>query len=466
MDDDMIQILGFLAGPLAWVMRLLYGLIQNYGWTIIVITFILRLLMFPLTMMQQKSQARMSAYQPMIQEIQKKWANDKNRQNQEVMKFQEENNIKMSAGCLPMVVNMIVLFSLIVVIQSPLTHMLQVDEAEVNKGIQIVQAMDPESRIAENTYTQQSILIGEIIENPNAFIEGIEVEGAEVDAEKVAMDPSVVEQIRNFKFDFLGLNLAEVPKLGFNTSMILPILSILTMFAQQFITIKTSGQNQMGGQMWVMTIVMGLFFGWYAFTVPVGFSLYYTASNVVMTLQQFLVKRIYDPGKIKQQIIDEIEEKKKAKKAKKKVAIKDESGQTVTKEVSDAELVKIRLAKARQLDEERYGGEASAEEEEKAEKARKADKEKYAAKKEDGGGEDVIEIEEVTAKEETEEADAAEEDAGKEKTQPEATKSNAKPGRRKRAKQNKQSRDAQDDEGPSFAEQERAAEAKQPEEGE
>lgn len=454
----MMQILGFLATPLAFVMRLLYGFLQNYGWTIIVTTIILRLLMFPLTMMQQKNQARMSAFQPMIQEIQKKWANDKNRQNQEVMKFQEEHNIKMTAGCLPMVVNMVVLFSLIVVIQAPLNYMLKVPAEEIGYGVQIVEYYNPESKISENAYTKESILIGEITENPEIFIKGFEDDAT---GEVVAMDPDVVKEIENFNFEFLGLNLAITPTFAFNVYLILPILSVLTMFASQFIIMKTSGQNQMGGQMWIMTIVMGLFFGWYAFTVPVGFSLYYTASNVVMTLQQLLVRRIYNPEDIKQQIMDEIEEKRKAKKAKKQVTVKDESGKTVTKEMSDSEIAKVRLAKARALDEERYGGEASEEDEQKAEKARKVDEEKYAA----GAEDEKPEKEEPLAEDGAEEVDAeTEEDAEPEEetasdTETAATiKTEAKPGRRKRAKQNKQTNKTSMEDAPSFADAERAAE--------
>ena len=71
-------------------MEWIYRFIPNYGWTMILFTLLARLLMFPLSIKQQKSTARMSAFQPMMQEIQKKYANDKQRQNEEMMKLQQD----------------------------------------------------------------------------------------------------------------------------------------------------------------------------------------------------------------------------------------------------------------------------------------------------------------------------------------------------------------------------------------
>ena len=101
-----------LSGPLGYVMEWIYKLLPSYGWDIIIFTLLTKILMFPLSVKQQKSTARMSAYQPMMQEIQKKWANDKNRQQEELMKFQQETGMSMTAGCLPMAVNFLVLFGL------------------------------------------------------------------------------------------------------------------------------------------------------------------------------------------------------------------------------------------------------------------------------------------------------------------------------------------------------------------
>ncbi len=384
---DLFQI---LATPLGIAMNWLYGLIQNYGLTIIVFTFVIRVLMFPLNLKQQKSTAKMAAYNPMIMDIRKKWANDKNRQNAEIQKFYEENNVKMSAGCLPMAVNMLVLFGIIAVIQSPLNYILSVPEAEIDNGVAIVQQYAPESDIgySDSVNTRQAELIAEIRENPQIFITGAEVpvvdgatyildegesfqnnqivdEDGKVEHEQaemkfVSMSEASIEKVTAFNFDFLGLNLSLAPKLEFNSYLIMPILSVILQILSQVIIMKASpNMQQTAGTMWMMTIVLTLMFGFYAFSVPVGFSLYYSTSSVTMTLQQLILRKVYNPDKIREQVIADIEERKAAKKAKKQVAIINENGDTETKNVSEAELNKLRLQKAREQDELKYGLDSS-----------------------------------------------------------------------------------------------------------
>lgn len=117
------------------------------------------------------------------------------------------------------------------------------------------------------------------------------------------------------------------------------------MIAVQVVTMKMSGQ-QMSGSMKAMPWIMSIMFGYIAFTIPTGFSLYYTVSNIAGFVQSLIAKRIYDPEKIKAQVEAEIEAKRAEKKKKKQVKIKSESGETVMKEVSEAELARIRLARA------------------------------------------------------------------------------------------------------------------------
>ncbi len=352
----MTGIFSILAVPLGWIMRLLYGVISNYGWTIILFTIITRVLLFPLSLRQQKSTARMSAYQPMITEIQKKWANDRERQNEEMQKFYEENDIKMTAGCMPMLINMLVLFGIIAVIQAPLTYIMDVPQDQIENGVAIVQKLHEEDDSTTTAYTQQSILIGEIKENKEYFLNPKEMDGVKGAKDLKAMDKDAVEKVYNFNFDFMGLDLAVVPSMAMNRYLILPILSVLTMFLSQYIVMKsTPSAAGQGKSMWIMTLVMGAMFGYFAFTVPVGFSLYYTISNILMTGQQLIVRKIHNPEDIRQEIIDAMEQKKIDSKKKKKVVVQDAKGEAVTKSVTEAELERIRLDMARQLDDDKYG---------------------------------------------------------------------------------------------------------------
>ena len=83
-------IIGFLAVPLGYVMRAIYGAVQNYGVAIILFTALVKVCLLPLTIHQQKSTAKMSVFNPMIQEIQKKYAKDQERAQEEMMKHGPE----------------------------------------------------------------------------------------------------------------------------------------------------------------------------------------------------------------------------------------------------------------------------------------------------------------------------------------------------------------------------------------
>lgn len=80
--------LGFLGTPLGYVLQWMYDLFGSYGWALIVFTIVVRLCSFPLQIGQQKNTARMAAYKPMIDEIQKKYAKDREKQNEELMRLQ------------------------------------------------------------------------------------------------------------------------------------------------------------------------------------------------------------------------------------------------------------------------------------------------------------------------------------------------------------------------------------------
>ena len=97
MDRDM-NILYILGVPLGYVMEWIYNLIPNYGWDIIIFTIVIRLLSIPLQLNQQKSMAKMSAFQPMIADIQKKYKDKPEKQQEELLKLQQEYGYKPTAG--------------------------------------------------------------------------------------------------------------------------------------------------------------------------------------------------------------------------------------------------------------------------------------------------------------------------------------------------------------------------------
>ncbi len=354
-----MQVLGFLAIIFGPIMEWIYRFIPNYGWALIVFTLLVNLVLLPLRIKQQKSTARMSAFQPKMQEIQKKYAKDKNRQQEELMKFQQEYGFSMTAGCMPMALNFLFIFGIIEVVYRPLQYILGVSQDVIAQMVEIANSTLGESLIATD-YRVQSALINLVKSNGEAF--------SSVLGDKLA-------DVQNFQMMFFGIDLGQTPLSSWpSIAIIIPILSVVTMIIVQVITMKMSGQ-EMSGSMKALPWIMSIMFGYIAFTIPTGFSLYYTVSNIASFIQSLIAKRIYDPEKVKAQVEAEIEAKRAEKKKKKQVKIKSESGETVMKEVSEAELARIRLARARAIDEERYKDDEPAQKKEE-EKPRAALKEK------------------------------------------------------------------------------------------
>lgn len=359
-----MQVLGFLAIIFGPIMEWIYRFIPNYGWALIVFTLLVNLVLLPLRIKQQKSTARMSAFQPKMQEIQKKYAKDKNRQQEELMKFQQEYGFSMTAGCMPMALNFLFIFGIIEVVYRPLQYILGVSQDVIAQMVEIANSTLGESLIATD-YRVQSALINLVKSNGEAF--------SSVLGDKLA-------DVQNFQMMFFGIDLGQTPLSSWpSIAIIIPILSVVTMIIVQVITMKMSGQ-EMSGSMKALPWIMSIMFGYIAFTIPTGFSLYYTVSNIASFIQSLIAKRIYDPEKVKAQVEAEIEAKRAEKKKKKQVKIKSESGETVMKEVSEAELARIRLARARAIDEERYKDDEPAhkKEEEKPKAALKEKKKKPA----------------------------------------------------------------------------------------
>ena len=116
--------MGFLAFILGPLMALLYQLIPNYAVTMIVFTVLVRILMLPLAIKQQKSTAKMSVYQPLMAEIQEKYKNNKEKQSEELLKIQQEYGYNPMSGCLPIILNLLVMFGIIEVVYRPVQYIL------------------------------------------------------------------------------------------------------------------------------------------------------------------------------------------------------------------------------------------------------------------------------------------------------------------------------------------------------
>lgn len=335
-----MQILYFLAILIGPLVKVLYYLIGNYAATMVVATIILKLLLFPLAIHQQKSMAKMSVFQPLMQEIQQKYKNNQQKQQEELLKLQQEHGFNPMAGCLPMLLTMLVLFGFLGVVYYPVHYIFGVSDSAVQAACEAI------GLATANTSTMQTALI-QAIHN-----------GAVIDPSIIPAD--IVEEIRNFNTMFFGMDMCDIPGFNLTPIAIFPLVAAVTMILNYVFTQRLSGAGaQMQGSMKIMMWVMNLMFVSFCFNAPVGFSLYYGVSNIFQIGQSFVTYRIYNPEKFKAQYEAELAAKR-AEKKKKKTLTYEEDGQTVTREVTGAEANKLRLELARKRDAELHKDERTA----------------------------------------------------------------------------------------------------------
>ena len=106
------------------LLNFIYSFVSNYGLSIILFTILTKVILFPLSLKQQKSMVKMQQVQPKLKEIQEKYKSDQQRQSEETMKLYKEHGVNPMGGCLPLLIQLPILFALYRVMYQPLTYML------------------------------------------------------------------------------------------------------------------------------------------------------------------------------------------------------------------------------------------------------------------------------------------------------------------------------------------------------
>lgn len=340
----------YVAIPLGWIMKYCYLFANDvlrlplaYVFALFLFTLITKILLFPLSIKQQRSTAMAAAYKPMIDEINKKYANDKQKQQEELQKMQTEYGYNPAAGCLPLLIQFPIIFGLLRVIYKPLTHMISIPKELITKILEIT--LNIPGVEVKSAYFLENTAIQQIKTNIGAF-------------SALTSNPeyaSYIDKITNLDMSIGSINLWENPVLGWSLTLIVPLFSIVTMLLSTLISMKKSGSAETGGASGKgMMIFSALLFGVFSFTYPMGFSLYWGFQNIILIGQSFILYKICNPEKLRAEAIAAVAAKKKEKKAVKTVKVKAEDGSLTEKKVTGIELDKLRLQKARELDNERY----------------------------------------------------------------------------------------------------------------
>ncbi|MBQ7938408.1 MAG: membrane protein insertase YidC [Oscillospiraceae bacterium] len=340
--------------PLGFVMLGCYLLTgNNYALAITVFTIITKLALLPLSVKQQKEQAKMAIFQPKLQNIQKKYGNNKERYNEEIQKLYTEEGYNPMSGCLPSLIQFPILFGVIDVVYKPIYHIFRASNAVIGEMVAVAEAAG--HVFEKNSYYTQINLLKIVKEDPEIFN---------------AVDAELVSKILDFDMTLFGLDLGVVPQFAltyegsFNWYLLIPILCGVFQLVMTFFMQKSNPTSQQGaGAMNIMLYMMPLMSVYIGFIVPAAAGFYWTLSAVAQLIQSVAFHFFLNPKKLAEKVEAEVEAEREAKRAKRQEArekLKELQRERAAKYAqeenpSQAAANKKKLAEARKRAAEKYG---------------------------------------------------------------------------------------------------------------
>lgn len=287
----------FFANIFGYLLQFLYTLVNNYGLAIILFTLIIKLLLLPLSIKQQKTMKKSSELQEKVKVMQFKYKNDPEKLNKEMMNLYKTENVSPFSGCLTSIIQMLLLLSIFYLVRSPLTFMEKIPQENINTYIQ---QLKDEGKVISNVYPEIDL-----------------IRETELLTEKNPEDQFIEKT--NIKMNFLGLDLSKIPQQNMTdyTVYIIPVLYILSSFIS--IRITTAKQqkdkedkksknidgntgkeieeenNEMDAVMqtnkmmsWFVPIMSISI----AFIAPLGLALYWLISNILMIAERLIIDKV------------------------------------------------------------------------------------------------------------------------------------------------------------------------------
>ena len=275
--------MGAISSLFGYLLNALYSVFNNYGIAIIVFSVILRIVLIPITIKQQKSLKKSAKLQEEMKEIQRKYKNNPEKLNQETIDLYKREKLSPFAGCFSSIIQLIIILSVFWLVSQPLTYMKKIDVNVINDYKTQLQQEGNQS-----TYSEIAII--------NRY-------GAEDERVRLNMD-------------FLGLDLSKVPSSNLSdwTVYIIPLLYVISSVVSIKITnsfnkkkkkdqkaitdgseVKAEEPNEleameaMNKNMMYMLPLMSVFI---AFIAPLGLALYWFVSNVLIIIEKIIIDSV------------------------------------------------------------------------------------------------------------------------------------------------------------------------------
>lgn len=282
--------MGAISNLFGYLLNWLYEMFNNYGVAIIVFSVILRIIMIPITIKQQKSMKKSAEMQKKMTEIQNKYKNNPEKLNQETIDLYKREKMSPLTGCLTPIIQIIIILAVFYLVSRPLTYMKKVDKDIIDKYTAEIKEEGNSS-----AYSEIAIIQKKSAEDPNVYI----------------------------NMDFLGLDLSQVPNQNLKDFKvyIIPILYVITSFIsikmtnnmqsgknnKKDVKLISDGENKekdeeidkqqealesMQEATKSMNYMMPLTALFISFIAPLGLALYWLVSNVLMIIERLIIDKV------------------------------------------------------------------------------------------------------------------------------------------------------------------------------
>lgn len=308
----------FLLMPFAWLLMVFYNLFNNYGVAIILFALVVKVVLFPFALKGKRSMVKMTSLQGRASRIQKQYANNKVKQQEELQALYDREKVNPMSGCLWSFVPLLVLIPLYAILREPLTYMMNATREQINTLLTTLNWTDA---AAANNW------VADFTKGPYAQLQlSSLISPANLAAVKAVLPNAFV-----INFDFLGMSLAQQPQweiwnqpLTWNNVglFLMPIVSAAVSLLFSIVMTKTNNINNPDGaknnntfMTYVFSPLMAL---WIGYAMPAGLCVYWIANSGLSMVQELiaakLLKKDYAAAaeaRRQQELLDKEEEKRK-----------------------------------------------------------------------------------------------------------------------------------------------------------
>lgn len=290
--------MGVISSIFGYVLNFFYNLLNNYGLAIIIFSVLLRIILIPITIKQQKSIKKSAKVQEKMKEIQAKYKNNPEKLNQETINLYKTEKMSPFSGCLSSIVQLLIILAVFWLVSQPLTYMKRLNKVNYDENTDKSVVDYYKDKLKEENENQKT-----------NYSEIAIIEKYGNSDERVSLN-----------MDFLGLDLSKVPSNNLSDwrVYIIPLLYVVSSVISIKLTTNMAnkkeenkkvvdGENNepdelesmqaMNKNMTYMMPIMSVFI---AFIAPLGLALYWFISNILMIIEKIIIDKIINHREEKQ----------------------------------------------------------------------------------------------------------------------------------------------------------------------